>query len=275
MDLAGQVTRIDDHLAELTAAQARTEGALAQLAAAQARTEERLGALAAAQARTDERLGELAAAQRDLAAAQARTEERVAELAQAQARTEAQMERLVQAQIGTEQQLGALRAWQVGETGRREGEQYERHIVRRAVTIFGGGEGGSPEDVTVRRRIVVILERNSGETFRRAIRARGQFDQLPAESDPFLADVVWWKGDRVAVVEVSIVVDNDDVFRAKARAETLQRAGTGALPVVLGQSWSSLGSLDLAQRLGVACWVGDDISDSLIEFRQLEAPPPG
>jgi hypothetical protein len=253
MDLATRVNRIDEHLAEVGSA-------LAQLAAAQARTEERVA--------------ELAAAQRDLAAAQARTEERVGELAQAQARAEAQIERLAEAQVQTENQLGALRAWQSGESRRREGEQYERQVVRRAATIFGGGDGGSPEDAAIRRRIMAVLDRIPGETFRRAISPRGKFDELPAENDPFLADLVWWKGGRVAVAEVSIVVDNDDVFRAQARADTLRRAGSDALPIVIGQSWSDLGALGLAQQFRVAYWVGRDLSDSFIEFRQLESGPP-
>jgi hypothetical protein len=260
MDLATRVNRIDEHLAEVS-------GALAQLAAAQARTEERVAELATAQR-------DLAAAQRDLAAAQARTEERVGELAQAQARAEAQIERLAEAQVQTEKQLGALRAWQTGESRRREGEQYERQVVRRAATIFGGGDGGSPEDAAIRRRIMAALDRIPGETFRRAISPRGKFDELPAENDPFLADLVWWKGEHVAVAEVSIVVDNNDVFRAQARADTLRRAGSDALPVVIGQSWSDLGSLGLAQQLRVAYWVDRDLSDSFIEFRQLENGPP-
>jgi hypothetical protein len=44
---------------------------------------------------------------------------------------------------------------------------------------------------------------------------------LAPEDDPLLADLVWWKGERVAVVEVSLVVDDDDVARAHRRASTV------------------------------------------------------
>jgi hypothetical protein len=34
-----------------------------------------------------------------------------------------------------------LVSWQRGEAGRREGERYERDVVRRALVLFHGGQG--------------------------------------------------------------------------------------------------------------------------------------
>ncbi|WP_169238873.1 hypothetical protein [Candidatus Roseilinea sp. NK_OTU-006] len=65
--------QVEKTLADLAAAQQRTEQRLEELAAAQQRTEQRLEELAAAQQRTEQRLEELAAAQQ-------RTSEQVARL---------------------------------------------------------------------------------------------------------------------------------------------------------------------------------------------------
>ncbi|MCX7926443.1 MAG: hypothetical protein N2554_11640, partial [Fimbriimonadales bacterium] len=101
---------------------------------------------------------------RDLAAAQRRTEQRVAELAEAQRRTEAQVAELIEAQRRTDatvqelvriwqemaRRLDRLENWQQGETGRREGERYEREIVARAPALFYGGTGGGKGEPHVR-----------------------------------------------------------------------------------------------------------------------------
>ncbi|MEN9220778.1 MAG: hypothetical protein Q6K08_08230, partial [Thermostichales cyanobacterium GMQP_bins_62] len=69
--------------------------------------------LAAAQSRTEARLEQLALAQQELAATQKRTEERLEELAAAQKRTEERVEELAAAQKATERALKNL-ARQVG-----------------------------------------------------------------------------------------------------------------------------------------------------------------
>ena len=68
-----------------------------------------------------------------------------------------------------------------------------------------------------------------------ALLARGPWD---VEEDPFLADLLWWKGEQVAVVEVSVQVDGEDVARAGRRADTLRQAGAQALAVVIGEAWA-------------------------------------
>jgi hypothetical protein len=276
------VTRID-----------RLEDALVRLAEAQSRTESRLEELAAAQVRTEVRLEELAAGQRNLAAAQARTEgqiellaaaqtrteARLEELVAAQARTEAALDRLAEAQARSEEQLGALRAWQTGDGGRRAGERFERETIRKAPILFQRGYGGSPEEASIRHRLTDMLD-----PFPDIL--------LHNEGNPLLADLIWWKGERVAVVEVSIVVDEHDVERAWERADTLRRAGASALGVVMGKNWAVDGAEGrahqyaragsgaplppddaqaMAERRWMAWMVGNDVSDGLIAFRRLPA----
>ncbi|MBI3972584.1 MAG: hypothetical protein HY332_15005 [Chloroflexi bacterium] len=252
VETTARIDRLEDALIqlataqrELVTAQERTEARLGELTAAQERTEMRLGQLAAAQERTEARLSELATAQRDLAAAQERTESRLGQLAAAQERTETQ--------------LGALLSWQRGEDGRRRGERLEREVLRGAPTLFSRGRGGSTDQEHVRQHLIQLL----GPIL------DGDLRDVPPEADPFLADLLWWKGDHVALVEVSWVVDEYDVQRAYQRAETLRRAGVTVLPVVIGDSWANgeVRALAVAYRMG---WrVGGDLSDAYIDFRRL------
>jgi hypothetical protein len=232
-DLAAAQHRTEQRVEELTAAQARTEQRVEELAAAQVRTEAQLGALAAAQAHTEQRMAELAAAQRDLTAAQARTEA----------------------------QLGALRAWQQGESGRRRGERYERNTARSGWRLFGAGQGGSPDQEFARRRLTATMDALPAD----------RRDSLTAQDDPFLADVIWWKQGRVAVVEASIVVDDNDVERARARAGTLAAAGANAVPIVIGDSWADGEVRALADLLRLAWQLPGDVNDRFKEFRALPA----
>jgi hypothetical protein len=243
VDISTRVSKLEDTLALLAAAQTRTEATMQDLARE----------VAQAQVRTGARFEELAQAQ-------ARTEARLEELAQAQVRTEARLEELAQAQARTAEQLGTLVMWQEGESGRREGERLERDVLRRAHVLFYGGDGGNVEQQFVRRRLTAaLLPVMDG-------------DLLPAD-DPSLADVLWWKGDQMAVVEVSRLVDLQDVDRAVRRAATLQRAGHRALPVVIGDTWAG-GDLtrDVAKSKQLGWRVGSDVSEPYNAFRRL---PPG
>ena len=246
MDQDARIFRLEDAVSRLAEAQARTEAAVSRLAEAQVRTEarvERLEArleqveaaltrLAEAQVRTEARverlearLEQVEAALTRLAEAQVRTEARVERLEARAERLEARMEqveaalsRLAEAQARTEEQLvrhgvhiehltdqvQALVSWQRGEAGRREGERYERDVVRRALVLFNGGQGGAPDQPEVQRRVRVLLQSLLTE------------DILAADADPTLADLLWWKGDRVAVVEIAVQVNGEDVRRARA-----------------------------------------------------------
>jgi hypothetical protein len=245
-------------IAQLAEAQRRTDERLEQLAEAQRRTEDRLEQLAEAQRRTDERLEQLAGEVRALAEAQRRTDERLEQLAEAQRRTEQQLSELIEAQRRTDQELRRLADWQRGEAGRREGERYERDTVRRAPNLFFGGEGGSPEYPHVSRVVAQWLSPYFQQ----------QRAPDPAE-DPLLSDIIWWKGDRVLVVEVSQKVNGHDVRRARQRANTLRDVGVDATPVVIGEEWATPESQAIAQQEGVEWMVSGGLSQGLLQFRRL------
>src|SRR5205814_440307 len=144
-------------------------------------------------------------------------------LSEAQARTEARLMDLAEAQARMEVDLRWLMNWQRGESGRRDGERYERDTLRRAPALFAGGQGGPPDRPDVQQRLTTLLASVLTHT------------DLEAENDPFLADLVWWKGEQTAVVEVSLQVDRQDVYRAERRAATLRQSGAQALAFVIGE----------------------------------------
>ncbi len=220
-----------------------------ELSARVDRVESVLEQLAAAQMRTEQQLGDLTTSVRQLSAAQTRTEQRLEELTRV-------VRELAGIQTRVQEQLNTLVLWQQGERGRRADEQYELHTVRRALIQLQGGFGGSTAEAAVRQRLLEALR-----TFPRA--------DLTAEYDPSLADLLWWKGDRLLVAEVSIVVDEHDVDRAFARAETLRRAGVDAFPAVIGNVWASPEVQAHAAAYRLEWKVGDDLSDGFIAFRRL------
>ena len=96
-----------------------------------------------------------------------------------------------------------------------------------------------------------------------------------AEEDPFLADLLWWKGEQVAVVEISLQVNGYDVVRAARRAGTLKRAGAQALAVVIGEDWATPESQERALARHVAWKVGSDLSEDFLTFRRVSSEAPG
>jgi len=232
-------------------------------------------------------ISELRALVVQLIEAQRRTEQRVEELVEAQRRTEQRVEELAEAQRQTEVQIAASRAetdarfqelaeeirrlsrtvdwlaeWQRGESGRREGEQYEQHTLRRAPNLFAGGEGGNAIEFSVRRRVS------------RWLQPYYQGQQMPEPlADPLLADIIWWKGDKVVVAEVSQKVNGQDVRRAKLRANTLREVGVQAMPVVIGEEWATPESQALAQQEEVEWMVGGGVSQGFLRFRRLPSEP--
>ena len=231
MDQDARIFRLEDTLSRLAEAQVRTEAAVSRLAEAQARTEARMEQVEATLVR--------------LAAAQARTEEQLV-------RQGVQIEHLTE-------QVQALVSWQRGEAGRREGERYERDVVRRALVLFNGGQGGAPDQPEVQRRVSVLLQSLLAE------------DILAAEADPTLADLLWWKGDRVAVVEIGVQVNGEDVRRAVQRAKTLQQGGAQAMAMVIGESWATPDIRERARTLGIDWEVSTDLSEGFLSFRRLTA----
>lgn len=130
---------------------------------------------------------------------------------------DAQIQKLVEARRRFEQ-------WCISEENRRRNEQLERVTLGRAVNLFNGGQGGTAESLHVQQRLMRWLHQLGD--------ASGGRD---ADADPTLADILWWKGERVFVGEVSAQADVRDVIRTIRRAETLRRAGVNATPFALGE----------------------------------------
>jgi hypothetical protein len=151
-----------------------------------------------------------------------------------------------------------LQKWQRGEVARRKGDDYERSVIQRAGRIFGLGQGGSPrDDAAVRQQVLLWLD------------AAGLLDEEEdLAGDPLEADLIWWKGERVALAEISVKVDRHDVRRAKQRAETLRRAGLTVTPVVIGAQWAHRQTPKIAQREGVESVVKGVYSQGVIDFRR-------
>ena len=256
-----------DQLAELVGQSIsllrETVGVVRHLAEAQQRTEEHIGLLLQAQSRTEERVGrlegrldEIESVLQRLIEAQLRAEERVGRLEGRMDGVEFALQRLTEAQLRTEEELRSLTSWQRGESGRRDGERYERETVRRALALFNGGQGGAPDQPWVQQRLMEQLG---------SLVAWGL---LEPEEDPFLADLFWWKGEQLAVVEISLQVNGQDVARAARRVATLRQAGAQALAVVIGEDWATPDSRDRALARQVEWKVGADLSEGFLAFRR-------
>jgi hypothetical protein len=176
---------------------------------------------------------------RELAEAQARTEQSLKELAQAQARAEQRLDRLdatvqklVEAQERTEQAVREL----VGshkrlfdQVSQLRGHDLERRYRENAGVFWG--RWLRPVEVLSPNEVREVLEAHLSEdevedVMRLDVLARGQVRRAP-ESPP-----VW------LAVEVSAVIDQNDVERARRRAALLRRAGYRAIPVVAGEQWT-------------------------------------
>ncbi|MFQ5741094.1 MAG: hypothetical protein ACE5JX_18995 [Acidobacteriota bacterium] len=229
----------------------RLEATVQTLAEAQQRTEKRLEQLAEAQQRTEKRLEQVVEAQQRIEKRLERLEATVQALAEAQQRTEKRLEQL----IG---QVQDLVTWQRGESGHRAGERYERKLVKLAPFLFQGGEGGPTDEAFVQQRLLNELEQ---------LPSMDEFSD--EELNPFLADLIWWKGDQYLVVEASLQVNGHDVARAASRAETLRKAQVHATGMVFGQAWTGSDIRERAQSRSLLWKVGDDISPGLLEFQRL------
>ncbi len=240
----------------LAEAQRRTEERVNELAEAQRRTEERLErleaiveVLAEAQRRTEERLERLEAIVEALAEAQRRTEERVNELAEAQRRTEERVNELAEAQRRTEEQVRALAREMFmvktdikglkDDMGSVKGRLLEMDYREKASSYFGR--------LLRRVRVLPLVE---------------WLDELEAHLSPEEVDEVWRldlvvggvlkEGPEVwLAVEVSSVMDRNDVERAARRAELLRRLGRPVVAVVAGEE-ATEGGVEAAQSHRVA-----------------------
>jgi hypothetical protein len=170
----------------------------------------------------------------------------------------AQVQRVVAVQEQMARDLHDFKEWRKGFEGLRRGAELEKEVRQRARTIFAGGRGGHPESPFVSRLLKNWLRTLNGDD-----------PILEAEADPSAADLIWAKGNKVIVVEVSVKVDRDDVDRAYARASTLRRAGIDAVPVVIGDKWTSERTRARAEMRGVEWYVGKTLSEGFIALRRI------
>ena len=207
---------------------------VAELAQAQKRTEERVEELAQAQKRAEERLGRLEIAVEELARAQKRTEERVEELAQAQKRTEEMMQKLV------------IRV------GKNTGKLLELDYRDKAYAYFG----------SLLRKVKVVSLQELEPTLEEHL-TEAEFNAL-LSLDLLIEGQVRNSAvpdDRVYVaVEVSAVIDENDVKRAQERAALLRRAGFRVVPAVAGEDVTE-GAIRAAQE-GAVLLVQDGIKQN-------------
>ena len=223
---------------------------------------EQIAALVEAQRRIEETLRQHSEILRQHSEILRQHSEQIAALIEAQNRTEAQIAALVEAQRRTWEELQRLVTWQRGEAGRREGERYERQVIRRAPAILNGGQGGSPEQPIVQQRLTQLLA------------PFWQEGLIAPEDDPLLADLIWWKDEQIVVVEVSMRVDRYDVERAARRAATLRRAGAAAMGVVIGEDWATPETYNEAIQQQVEWFIGSEMSDGFREFRMRRVDMP-
>lgn len=230
---------------ELAEAQRRTEQRLEVLT-------ERVNELAEAQRRTEQRLDVLTERVSELAEAQRRTDERFAEMVEAQRHTDQRLAELAEAQRHTEQRMAELaesqRRFEVSmdrfevKLGRLQGDSLEIRYRLNAAAIFGRW---------LRRTEVVggneLVDRAEGqltpddldELLLTDLVVRGRVARRPSRPEVWLA------------VEISAVVDREDVARAVRRAELLRLAGLPGVPVVAGEG-ATEGGWDDARACGVA-----------------------
>ena len=247
---AERLAGVEERVGRLEEAQVRTEEqlgrlgeAMAGLAEAQRRTEERVGRLEEAQIRTEERLGRLEESVAALAEAQRRSEERLAGVEERLAGVE---ERLagVEERRGRREESGAPLA----EAQRAAEEELRRVIIiverldnqvakmrgrmleieyREKAVGFFGGILRRPFPVGLQEYDDALDAALSGEDLRDLFRVdlvvRGVPRGRPGASEVLLA------------IEVSAVVDIDDVRRALRRAGFLRTLGIPVIPTVGGE----------------------------------------
>jgi chromosome segregation ATPase len=265
-----RIGRLEVAVAELAEAQKRTEQRVEELAEAQKRSEERIGRLevavaelAEAQKRSEERIGRLEVAVAELAEAQKRSEERigrlevaVTELAEAQKRTEQRIEELTEAQKRTErrmdefQRMQLIMAEQISnltdrmdrfgfEQDKQKGDRLERQYREKPFAYFGR--------ILRRARVVPLqeieedLEQRLTEEELDELRPLDLLVRGRLHNQAQVSDDVW------LALEVSAMVDRNDVERAQRRGAILRRAGYLAVSGVAGEGFTQ-GGVEAAQE---------------------------
>jgi hypothetical protein len=246
-------------VSELAEAQKRTEARIAELVEAQQHTEQQVAALTARvdalTARVDAltaRVDALAARMEELAEAQRHTEQQVAALTARVDALAARMEELAEAQRHTEQQVAALTAHvevltveqrkMQNKLARVDGRTLEIDFRQKAPAYFG----------RLMRRLKIV-EVHMLEDQLAAQLSPEEYDDC-LRLDLILTGLLWQKPDKPQIwlaVEVSSVVDREDIIRARRRADLLRKAGYPTIPVAAGEE-ATLGAESEARVQRVA-----------------------
>ena len=205
--LTDELLKLPDLVRELVEAQRRTDERLAEF---QQRIERQMAEF---QQRIERQMAEFQQRiERQMAEFQQRTDQRFAELAEAQRRTD---ERLAEFQQRTEEQIGELK-----------GTLLEMDYRAKVGAIFGS-RLKKPKVVDAGDMWDVLRDRLDEEEIRQIVAldliVRGRL--LPPQGE----------GELWLAVEVSYIVDQNDVMRAAARAALLRKAGLPAIPVAAGK----------------------------------------
>lgn len=178
-----------------------------ELAEAQKHTEERVEELAEAQKRTEQRLDRLEAVVTELVEAQRRTEEEIRKLVESQIRFEEQMRKF---EIRQDKSTGLLLEMKY----RDKAPAYFGRVLRKVRPVsFQDIEEDLEKLPDYERNDVLLLD----------LLVCGYPRTQPDAPEVWLA------------IEVSAVVDRNDVERAQRRAAVLKRAGYRAIPAVAGE----------------------------------------
>jgi len=213
---------------------------------AQRSNDERFAKLAEFQRRTDERFAELAEAIRQLTLrfeeAQRRNDERFAELAEFQRRTDERFAELAEAIRQLTLRFEEAQQRNDNQFADIRGKLLEIEYRNKIGAIFGG-RLRKPRVVDAGDVWDMLRDQLGEAEIRRIVAAdlivRGGLLRAQGEGELWL------------VVEVSSVIDRNDVARAAERAALLRKAGLMVVPVVAGQRLTQ-GAVTLAEEFGVA-----------------------
>jgi hypothetical protein len=213
---------------------------------AQRSNDERFAELAEFQRRADERFAELAEAIRQLTLrfeeAQQRNDERFAELAEFQRRTDERFAELAEAIRQLTLRFEEAQQHNDNQFADIRGKLLEIEYRNKIGAIFGG-RLRKPRVVDAGDVWDMLRDQLGEAEIRRIVAAdlivRGGLLRAQGEGELWL------------VVEVSSVIDRNDVARAAERAALLRKAGLMVVPVVAGQRLTQ-GAVTLAEEFGVA-----------------------
>jgi len=243
---------LSDDLLALPAIVDKLAITVSELAEAQKRTEARIADLVEAQQHTEQQLAALTAR---VDALTARVDALTARVDALTARVDAltaRMEELAEAQRHTEQQLAALAAHVEALTveqrkmqnklARVDGRTLEIDFRQKAPAYFG----------RLMRRLKIV-EVHTLEDQLAAQLSPEEYDDF-LRLDLILTGLLWQQPDRPQIwlaVEVSSVVDREDIIRARRRADLLRKAGYPTIPVAAGEE-ATLGAESEARVQRVA-----------------------